>query len=129
MARPLRIEYPGAVYHITSRGNARERIFLENADRQVFQEVLETVIVKYNWLCHAYCQLDNHYHLLLETPDPNLCLGMRQLNGLYTQRFNRRHNRVVMYFKGAINQFLLKRMNTYSNSADISYLILCVPVL
>ncbi len=109
MARPLRIEYPGAVYHITSRGNARERIFLENADRQIFQEVLETVIQKYNWLCHAYCQLDNHYHLLLETPDPNLCLGMRQLNGLYTQRFNRCHNRVGHVFQGRYKSILVEK--------------------
>jgi len=66
MARPLRIEYPGAIYHITSRGNARERVFLEDADRQVFLEILETVVEKYNWLCHAYCLMDNHYHVLVE---------------------------------------------------------------
>jgi REP element-mobilizing transposase RayT len=85
MARPLRIEYPGAVYHVTSRGNARQSIFIDDVDRQVFLEVLGNVVEKYNWLCHAFCLLDNHYHILVETQDPNLSLGMRQLNGVYTQ--------------------------------------------
>ena len=77
MARPLRIEDPGAVYHITSRGNARADIFLSDADRQKFLEVLASTIEKYNWLCHAFCLLDNHYHAIIETTDPNLSLGMR----------------------------------------------------
>jgi REP element-mobilizing transposase RayT len=85
MARPLRIEYPGAVYHVTSRGNARQSILIDDVDRQVFLEVLGNVVEKYNWLCHAFCLLDNHYHILVETQDPNLSLGMRQLNGVYTQ--------------------------------------------
>ena len=100
MARPLRIQYPGAVYHLTSRGNARNNIFLDDADRQAFLKVLESVIVKYNWLCHGYCLMDNHYHLLIETTDPNLSLGIRQLNGVYTQRFNHLHNRVGHVFQG-----------------------------
>jgi len=77
MARPLRIEYLGAIYHITSRGKARKRIFLEDADRRIFLDVFGAVVEKYNWLCHAYCLMDNHYHVLIETPDPNLSLGMR----------------------------------------------------
>jgi len=109
MARPIRLEYPGAVYHITSRGNARQSIFLEDADRQVFLEVLETVTQKYNWLCHAYCLMDNHYHLLVETPDANLSLGMRQLNGVYTQGFNRRHNRVGHVFQGRYKSILVEK--------------------
>ena len=109
MARPLRIEYPGAVYHVTSRGNARQSIFLDDADRQVFLKILGHVIGKYNWLCHAYCLLDNHYHLLLETPDPNLALGMRQLNGVYTQRVNRRHNRVGHVFQGRYKAILVEK--------------------
>jgi len=80
MARPLRIEYPGAIYHITSRGNAREDIYQSDADREMFLDVLAGVIVRFGWICHSYCLMDNHYHLLIETPEPNLCGGMRQLN-------------------------------------------------
>lgn len=109
MARPLRIEYPGAIYHITSRGNAREDIFLGNNDRHEFLEVLGSVIQKYHWLCHAYCLMGNHYHLLIETPDPNLSLGMRQLNGVYTQRFNRRHTRVGHIFQGRYKSIVVEK--------------------
>ena len=90
MARPLRIEYPGAVYHVTSRGNERKVIFKDAADREAFLSILAQVNKRYHWLCHAYCLMNNHYHLLIETPDGNLSLGMRQLNGVYTQLFNRR---------------------------------------
>ena len=69
MARPLRIEFPGAVYHITSRGNDRQEIFGDDLDRKAFLEILSEVNVRYHWLCHAYCLMDNHYHLLIETPD------------------------------------------------------------
>ncbi|HIP82266.1 MAG TPA: addiction module toxin RelE, partial [Desulfocapsa sulfexigens] len=109
MPRPLRIEYPGTVYHVTSRGNDRESIFLEDIDRQVFLVVLGTVVEKYNWLCHAYCLKDNHYHILVETPAPNLSLGMRQLNGVYTQGFNRRHNRVGHVFQGRYKSILVEK--------------------
>ena len=109
MARPLRIEYPGAVYHITARGNAREEIFLDDADRRLFLNVLASTIEKYNWLCHSYCLMDNHYHLLLETPDPNLSLGMRHLNGVYTQRFNRQHDRVGHIFQGRFKSILVEK--------------------
>ena len=93
MARPLRIEYPGAVYHITSRGNARGMIFDDDHDREKFLKILGTVVKNYRWLCHSYCLMGNHYHLLIETPEANLSRGMRQLNGIYTQTFNRRHTR------------------------------------
>ena len=72
MARPLRIEFPGAVYHVTSRGNARQKIFFDDVDRQVFLKVLGNVVEKFNWLCHAFCLLDNHYHILMETQDQNI---------------------------------------------------------
>lgn len=94
MARPLRIEYPGAGYHITSRGNARQAIFLADQDRADFLAVVCFVAKRFNWVVHAYCLMSNHYHVLLETPEGNLSRGMRQLNGLYTQRFNRRHKQV-----------------------------------
>jgi putative transposase len=109
MARPLRIEYPGAVYHVTSRGNAQADIFLSDADRQTFLDTLASAIEKYNWLCHAYCLLDNHYHAIIETLDPNLSLGMRQLNGVYTQAFNRAHQRVGHVFQGRYKAILVEK--------------------
>ena len=87
MARPLRIEYAGAVYHITSRGNEKKAVFKSDQDRINFLNTLQHVTKKYNWICHAFCLMDNHYHLLIETPDGNLSIGMRQLNGVYTQLF------------------------------------------
>ncbi|MGB4563987.1 MAG: transposase [Dethiobacteria bacterium] len=95
MARPLRIEYPGAVYHITTRGNAQNNIFRDDQDRENFLDILNETVKRHNWLCHAYCLMNNHYHLLIETPEANLSLGMRQINGVYTQRYNKRHKQVV----------------------------------
>jgi len=89
MARSLRIEFPRAVYHITSRGDKREKIFENDKDREIFLEILGSVVERYNFLCHAYCLMDNYYHLLIETPDGNLSQGIRQLNGVYTQKFNK----------------------------------------
>jgi len=109
MARPLRIEYPGAAYHITSRGNARQDIFLDSKDREFFLNTLAEVVDEFNWLCHAYCLMDNHYHLLLETPDANLSRGMRQLNGVYTQIFNRRHNTLGHLFQGRYKAILVEK--------------------
>ena len=109
MARPLRIEYPGAVYHVTSRGNARLPIFDSDKDRRSFLNILEEVVKRFNWFCHAFCLMDNHYHLLIETIDGNLSLGMRHLNGVYTQRFNRRNNRVGHIFQGRFKSILVER--------------------
>ena len=82
MARPLRLEFAGALYHITSRGDGREDIFRASGDRRVFFEVFAGVCGRLNWLVHAYCLMTNHYHLLVETPDANLAKGMRELNGV-----------------------------------------------
>jgi len=109
VARPLRIEYDGAVYHITSRGNARKPIYKADEDRRIFLEVLHRVNMRYNWLCHAYCLMNNHYHLIIETPDGNLSRGMRQLNGLYTQLFNKRHNRVGHILQGRYKAILIQK--------------------
>ncbi len=109
MARPIRIEYDGAVYHVTSRGNARKRIYKEDADRLKFLDILYEATRKYNWLCHAYCLMDNHYHLVIETPDGNLSKGMRQLNGLYTQTFNRRRSSVGHVFQGRYKAILIEK--------------------
>ena len=100
MARPLRIEYDGALYHVTSRGNGRKAIFKDDSDRELILTTLGQVSERFHWLCHAYCLMDNHYHLVIETPDGNLSKGMRQLNGVYTQAFNRRHHRVGHLFQG-----------------------------
>jgi len=109
MARPLRIEYPGAVYHITSRGNAQEKVYLDDADREAFLEILGQVVERFNWLCHTYCLMTNHYHLLVETVDPTLSRGMRQLNGVYTQAFNRKHQRVGHVFQGRFKAILVEK--------------------
>ena len=94
MARPLRVEFDGAIHHVTSRGNAQQDIFGDDGDRKAFLETLRKVVNRFKWLCHAYCLMDNHYHLLIERPQANLSKGMRQLNGVYTQLYNRRHRTV-----------------------------------
>jgi REP element-mobilizing transposase RayT/DNA-binding CsgD family transcriptional regulator len=109
MTRPLRIEYPGAVYHITSRGNEKKAVFKDDQDRENFLNTLQHVNKRYNWLCHAYCLMTNHYHLLIETPDGNLSLGMRQLNGVYTQLFNKRHKRNGHLFQGRFKGILIQK--------------------
>lgn len=109
MARPLRIEYPGAVYHVTGRGNERKAIFRDDQDRRAFLNTLHAVTLRYHWLCHAYCLMKNHYHLVIETPDGNLSLGMRQLNGVYTQGFNRRHKRAGHLFQGRFKAVVIQK--------------------
>jgi len=109
MARPLRIEFSGAVYHITSRGDGREDIFLSDDDRWTFLNVLKGVVARFGWYCHAYCLMSNHYHLMIETPKANLSRGMRQLNGVYTQRFNRNQHRVGHVFQGRFKSILIEK--------------------
>ena len=109
MSRPLRIEFPGAVYHITSRGNAREPIFTEEGDFADFLNILCTIVKRYNWILHSYCLMNNHYHLLIETLEGNLSRGMRQLNGIYTQKFNRKHNRVGHILQGRYKSILVEK--------------------
>ncbi len=109
MARPLRIELSGGIYHVTTRGDGREDIYLTDADRKVWLEVFGQVCERFNWVCHAWCQMTNHYHILIETPEANLSQGMRQLNGVYTQRFNRAHGRVGHVFQGRYKAILVER--------------------
>jgi REP element-mobilizing transposase RayT len=109
MARPLRIEYPGAVYHITNRGNDKKAVFKDDQDRETFLRILAYVNKRYHWLCHAYCLMDNHYHLMIETPDGNLALGMRQLNGVYTQARNKRYNKTGHLFQGRYKAVLIQK--------------------
>ncbi len=99
------------MYHLTSRGNARAAIFCDDADRLEFLGVLGNIVEQYNWCCHSYCLMDNHYHVLVETPDANLSSGMRQLGGIYTQKFNRRHNQVGHVFQGRYKSILVEKHN------------------
>lgn len=109
MARPLRIEYEGAVYHVTSRGNGRKSIFKDESDKELFLSRLEKVNKLYNWLCYAYCLMNNHYHLIIETPEGNLSRGMRQINGIYTQMFNKRHRKTGHIFQGRYKAILIQK--------------------
>src|SRR3954454_17820990 len=100
MARPLRIEYPGAVYHVMARGNQGRSILKDDIDRKRFLETLEESCEKTGWLVHAYVLMGNHYHLLVETPEANLVAGMKWLQGTYTQRYNSRHKLRGHLFQG-----------------------------
>src|SRR5205807_1035381 len=100
MARPLRIEYPGAVYHVMARGNQGRPIFKDDQDRKRFLETLQESGQKTGWLIHAYVLMANHYHLLVETPEGNLVAGMKWLQGTYTQRYNGRHEVFGHLFQG-----------------------------
>ncbi len=90
-------------------GNARHKIYSDEEDRAIFLATLAWVVERFGWLCHAYCLMDNHCHLLIETPEANLSRGMRQLNGVYTQRFNRRHHKVGHLFQGRYKAILVER--------------------
>ena len=125
MARPLRIQYDGAVYHVTSRGNARKAIFQDDKDRGLFLGTLYRVNKRYNWLCHAYCLMNNHYHLIIETPDGNLSQGMRQLNGVYTQTYNTRHRRVGHILQGRYKAILIQKD---SHLLEVSRYVVLNPV-
>ncbi|MEN8259758.1 MAG: transposase, partial [Pseudomonadota bacterium] len=106
---PLRIEFAGAVYPVTSRGNARQDIYQDEQDRHAFLDNLSRVCERYRWLCHAYCLMSNHCHLLVETQSPTLSKGMKYLNGRYTQYYNRRHNRVGHLFQGRFKGILVEK--------------------
>jgi putative transposase len=109
MAKPIRIEFAGALYHVTARGDRQEAIFLNVQDRIDFLTILEKIVDRFNWLVHAYCLMDNHYHLLIETPDSNLSKGMRQLNGVYTQTSNRNNQKVGHVFQGRFKAILVQK--------------------
>ncbi len=111
MSRPLRIELAGGVYHVTSRGDRREDIYLDDDDRLQWLEIFGQVCKRFNWKCHAYCLMTNHYHIVVETIEGNLSKGMRQLNGVYTQYFNRHHDRVGHVFQGRYKGILVEKDN------------------
>jgi putative transposase len=109
MTRPLRLEFPGALYHVTSRGDRSEDIYCDTGDRYAWLEIMGLTAARFNFVVHAYCQMGNHYHLLLETREANLSQGMRQLNGLYSQHFNRRHGVVGHLFQGRYKAILVQK--------------------
>lgn len=109
MARPLRIELAGGLYHITSRGDRREDIYFSEADRLAWLDIFGQVCSRFNWVCHAWCQMTNHYHLVVETAEGNLAQGMRQLNGVYTQTINRSHRRTGHVFQGRYKAILIEK--------------------
>lgn len=107
MARPLRLEFPGAFYHLTAVGNAGGRIYLDDTDCERFLDLLAAVCQRFDWRCYAYCLLEDRYRLVVETTRPTLARGMRQLNGVYTQAFNRRHGRQGHVFQGRYQAILV----------------------
>ncbi|MFN8005451.1 MAG: transposase [Terriglobia bacterium] len=107
MARQVRVEYEGAIYHLINRGDRREDIFRDDRDRGRFLETLEESCGKTGWQVHAYCLMRNHFHLVVETPRANLCAGMHWLLGTYTARFNRRHRVVGHLFSGRSKSLLV----------------------
>ena len=109
MSRPLRLEYPGAVWHVTSRGNERKAIFADDADRIRFLDILGETVLWAGWRLHAFVLMGNHYHLLVETPETTLSRGMRRLNGVYTQYYNIRHRRSGHLFQGRFKGILVQR--------------------
>ena len=108
MARPLRIEYPGAFYHVTSRGNEQKDVFKSQKDREKFLTYLESAVTRYGAVIHAWCLMSNHYHLLLETPAGNLSQIMRHINGAYTTYFNVKRKRAGHLFQGRYKAILVE---------------------
>lgn len=107
MARKLRLQYPGAIYHLLSRGDRREPIFRDEADRFMFLSALAEACTKTDWQVHAYCLMNNHFHLVVETPKANVVAGMKWLLGTYTARFNRKHNLSGHLFSGRYKSLIV----------------------
>lgn len=109
MTRPLRIEFPGALYHVTARGDQLNAIYRDDTDRYIWLEVLGLICARFHLVIHAYCQMTNHFHLMMETTEGNLAQCMRQLNGIYSQRVNRRHDLVGHVFQGRYKAVLVQK--------------------
>jgi len=109
MTRPLRIEYPGALHHVMSRGDNKQGIFLNDHDCERFFDIYSDIVDRLGWATFAWCLMGNHFHLVVETPDPNLSEGMRLLNGIYTQYFNKNHGRVGHLFQGRFRSIVVEK--------------------
>jgi REP element-mobilizing transposase RayT len=125
MARPPRIELAGGVYHVTTRGDRRENIYSDSFDRRLWLSLLSKSCERFGWFCHAWCQMNNHYHIVIETPEPNLSAGMQHLNGVYTQHTNRRHQRVGHVFQGRYHAILVEKE---SHLLELSRYVVLNPV-
>ena len=125
MARPLRIQYPGAVYHVMNRGGSRQRVFLEKADYETFLKIIGDIHERWGIEVFAYCLIDNHYHLCLRTPEGNLSRVMRHLDGLYTQQLNRRHHRDGALFRGRYKAIVVDKDNYLSQVVRYIHLNPC----
>jgi putative transposase len=125
MARPLRIEFSDACYHVTARGNQRQKIFLDPADRTEWLDIAGQIAERFHWRIYAYCQMGNHFHLVAQTPEPNLARCMRQLNGVYTQRFNRQHHRCGHLLQGRYHAVIV---DEESYLLDVCRYVLLNPV-
>ena len=111
MTRLLRIEFAGALYHVTARGNAQGDIYTHDEEREKYLAIFANACNRFDWYCHAYCLMTNHYHLLIETNTPTLSKGMKYLNGSYTQYFNRWNQRVGHVFQGRYKAILVQKEN------------------
>ena len=109
MPRGPRVEAPGAIHHVVAKGNAGHAIVLNDTDRRAFLERLGGTVEKHRWSCLAYCLLDNHFHLIVETPEPNLGVGMQWLKSAYAQDFNHRHDRRGHLFGGRFYSVAFQR--------------------
>jgi len=107
VARKLRVQYPGAIYHLMNRGDRREDIFVDDEDRRLFLKTLNEACQKTGWQIHGFCLMANHFHLVLETPQANLVAGMKWLLGTYTSRFNRRHKEFGQLFSGRYKSLIV----------------------
>ena len=116
MPRSLRKLEPGGIYHVTARGNRKQRIFLADEDRELFLKLLARITIPLRWFFHAYCLMENHYHLVIETPEANLSAGVQRLNGRYAQAFNS----AAISFKAVSIRCRLRAMVTFSNWHAIS---------
>ncbi len=111
MSRPLRLEFEGAFWHVTSRGNERKDIFREDRDRLLFLSLLAAAVKRFRWRLHEYCLMTNHYHLVIETPFRTLAKGMHWLNSEYARIFNKRYERVGHLFQGRYKGILVDEQN------------------
>jgi putative transposase len=125
MARPLRIDVPGTLHHVTSRGNERRPIFRSNQDRQAFLQLVAEAVKRFGWSVTAWVLMTNHYHLLIQTPEANLSRGMQWLNGTYADWFNRRYKRSGHLFQGRFKSFIIE---TESYSAEVLRYVVLNPV-
>ena len=127
VARPVRIPYPGAVYHVMARGNRGQAVFGDDTDRQLFLETLGEACEKTGWRIHAHVLMGNHYHLLAETPEANLVAGMKWLQGAYTRRHNGWHRLFGHLFQGRHKAVVVDGRREITNKSSASWRLASKP--